>query len=253
MAEGRYVALLVSCEDAKVTGDDYGAASEIILGTIAREARVQGLPAELMPPSPWPAAVSGSLLLDGLTAWARQCPLPLVLFFDEIDALRGQSLFSVLAQLRNGSRSRPRSFPMSMALCGLRSVRDYRVAAGRDPERIGSSSPFNVITESIRVADFTHAQVEELYAQHTAETGQEFTPEALNLAFEYSQGQPWLVNDLAREITRQMRILPPELITADHVDEAKERLILAREPHQWLDDLRHPGFAQPGNERVQLA
>jgi hypothetical protein len=55
--------------------------------------------------------------------------VPLVLFFDEIDALRGESLNTVLAQLRDGFRPRPRSFPASVALCGLRDVRDYRAGS----------------------------------------------------------------------------------------------------------------------------
>ena len=54
---------------------------------------------------------------------------------------------------------------------------------------------------------------------------QEFTPEATARAFDYSQGQPWLVNAIAREITREMRAEPPEPVTAGHVDRAKERLI----------------------------
>jgi hypothetical protein len=65
-----------------------------------------------MPPSPWPEAEAGSRLHTGLATWARACPLPIVLFLDEIDALRGQSLISVLRQLRDGFRSRPdRSLP----------------------------------------------------------------------------------------------------------------------------------------------
>jgi hypothetical protein len=234
-AEGRHVALLFSCETAKVTGDDYGAAGRAILGRIAAEARRQRLAPELMPPSPWPDAPPEERLSAGLEAWALACPLPLVLFFDEVDALRGQSLFSVLAQLRDGFRGRPFAFPASVALCGLRDVRDYRVAAGRDPERIGSSSPFNISVKSIRVGDFTADQVAELYWQHTAETGQEFTPEAVALAFEYSQGKPWLVNAIASEITLEMTVAPPTPITARHVEEAKERLILARATH--LDSL----------------
>ena len=124
----------------------------------------------------------------------------MVLFFDEIDAMSGQSLFSVLSQFRDGFQYRSHAFPSSAALCGLRDVRDYRVAAGRDPERIGSSSPFNVSVKSIRLGGFTAAQVAELYGQHTAETGQEFAAEAVDRAFEYSQGQPWLVNYIAQEI-----------------------------------------------------
>jgi hypothetical protein len=234
-AAGRHVALLVSCERAEPAGDDYGAAAGAILEAITVEAFTQGLPAELMPPSPWPEASAESRLHTGLTAWARACPLPIALFFDEIDSLRGNSLISVLRQLRDGFRSRPASFPASVVLCGLRDVRDYRAASGGDPERMGTASPFNVSVESLRIGDFTADQVAELYGQHTAETGQEFTPEALELTFEYTQGQPWLVNAIAAEITRKMRIEPPKPITVEHVEEAKERLILARATH--LDSL----------------
>ena len=234
-AAGRQVALLISCERAEPAGDDYGAASSAILEAIAEEARTQGLPAELLPPSPWPDASPASRLHSGLSAWARACPLPITLLFDEIDALRGQSLISVLRQLRDGFRSRPAAFPASVVLCGLRDVRDYRAASGSDPSRLGTSSPFNVSVESFRIGNFTAGQVAELYGQHTAETGQEFTPEAVDRAFGYTQGQPWLVNALAREITVKMGIKPPEPVTAGHMDEAKDRLILARATH--LDSL----------------
>lgn len=79
-----------------------------------------------------------------LTAWARSCPRPLVLFFDEIDALRGQSLISVLRQLRDGFPHRPTFFPASVILCGLRDVRDDKAASGGNPERMGTSSPTRV-------------------------------------------------------------------------------------------------------------
>jgi DNA polymerase III delta prime subunit len=233
-AEGRHVALRFSCEQAKWAQDDVGAAEAVMLAAIREESRAE-LPAEFWPPSPWPEAPPGALVREGLSAWARACSLPLVLFFDEIDALRDQSLISVLAQLRAGSSSRPGSFPASVVLCGLRDIRDYKAASGGDTSRLGTSSPFNVSVKSIRIGDFTWGQVAELYAQHTAETGQEFTPEAVRRAFDYTKGQPWLVNAIAREITREMRVKPPEPVTVEHVDEAKERLILARATH--LDSL----------------
>jgi hypothetical protein len=246
-AEGRHVSLLFSCEVAKVTGDDYGAAARAILGRIRAAAKVARLPAELMPPDPWPDADPAALLSEGLQAWALACPLPLVLFFDEIDALRDASLVSVLSQLRDGFASRPHAFPASAALCGLRDVRDYKVASGGDGSRLGTSSPFNISVQSLRIGDFTPAQVAELYRQHAAETGQEFTPEAVDRAFAHSQGQPWLVNAIAREITREMRVPPPEPITVEHVDEAKERLILARATH--LDSLA-ARLAEPRVHRI---
>jgi hypothetical protein len=129
----------------------------------------------------------------------RQCPLPIVLIFDEIDSMRGQSLISVLRQLRDGFRNRPHSFPASVVLCGLRDVRDYRAAAGRNPERLGMSSPFNIAVESLRISDFTRDQVAEPYGQHTADTGQEFTPEAVDRAsFLLPDGQAQLDEYLSR-------------------------------------------------------
>jgi hypothetical protein len=229
--EGRHVALLFSCERARVTTGDYGAAELLLLAAIGEAADELGLPADQMPPSPWPDAPAGARLSAGLRAWARECPLPIVLFFDEIDALRDESLISVLSQLRDGFRSRPGAFPSSAVLCGLRDVRDYRAASGADPSRLGSTSPFNIAVESLRIGDFTRDQVAELYAQHTVETGQEFTPQAVERAFAYTQGQPWLVNAIAREVTAKLAVQPPEPITADHVDEAKDRLILARATH----------------------
>lgn len=238
-AGGELAAVLFSCERARIYTDDAGAAAREILQAITSAAGNQGLPAECQPLQ-WPEAPPGSLLSEGLQAWARSCPRPLVLFFDEFDSLRGQALLSVASQLRDGYQSRPEDFPASVALCGLRDIRDYRIAAGRDPEPSGNStSPFNIIDKSFRMHDFSQAKVAELYGQHTAETGQEFTAEAVDRAFEYSQGQPWLVNALAREITdkNEMGILPPEPITAAHVDTAKERLILARATHiQYLSD-----------------
>jgi hypothetical protein len=112
---------------------------------------------------------------------------------------------------------------------------------------VSYSSPFNIKVKSLRMGDFTRAQVAELYGQRTEETGQKVTAEAADLAFDYSGGQPWLVNALAREITVEMGVEPPEPITAAHVDEAKERLILARATH--LDYLADR-LAEPRVRRV---
>jgi hypothetical protein len=233
-AEGQHAALIFSCECAEVAEDDYGAAELIILDSIRRVAR-QSLPAALLPPDSWPDAPPGRRIFEALQDWALKCPLPLILFFDEIDALRGESLRSVLRQLRNGFQYRAQAFPLSVALCGLRDVRDYKAASGGDPTRLGTASPFNIADDSLRLDDFTFNEVAALYRQRTEEAGQEFTPEAIERAFGYSQGQPWLSNALAREITFRMGVRPPETITADHVDTAKERLILARATH--LDSL----------------
>jgi hypothetical protein len=164
---------------------------------------------------------------------------------DEIDALRGDALISVLRQLRAGFPDRPAAFPASVVLCGLRDVRDYKAASGGDPSRLGTASPFNVKLESLRLRDFTREEVAQLYGQHAAETGQVFLPAALERAVEVSGGQPWLVNAVAREVIEKIGVVPPEPVTVEHVEEAKERLILERATH--LDSL----MARLAEERVR--
>jgi hypothetical protein len=132
-----------------------------------------------------------------------------------------------------------------VVLCGLRDVRDYRAASGGDPDRLGTSSPFNIKLESMRLGNFDAQEVAALYAQHTADTGQPFTDEAVACAVALTAGQPWLVNALAREIVHHMRIQAPEPITAEHMEQAKEGLIQARATH--LDSL----VARLGEDRVR--
>jgi hypothetical protein len=232
-ASGRYAALHFSCEEGEAAGDDFGSAQRAVLREMARRAELE-FPAELRPP---PLMLEGDtgLLSANLSAWARTCPRPLVLLFDEIDALRGQSLLSVLRQLRSGFPDRPHAFPASVVLCGLRDVRDYKAASGGDPHRLGTASPFNIKLESLRLGDFTREELQELYTQHTAEVGQPFTEQALARAWELTQGQPWLVNALAREVVEKMAVPVTEPITVEHLETAKERLILARATH--LDSL----------------
>jgi hypothetical protein len=232
-AAGQHAALHFSCEVGRAAGDNYGAAQRGVLHRIQRRANA-ALPPELRPP-PWPAAPDENLLGDALAAWAAACPRPLALFFDEIDALQGQTLISVLSQLRDGYHERPGGFPASVALCGLRDVRDYKAASGGDPSRLGTASPFNIKLKSLRVGDFTADDVGELYGQHTAETGQVWTPDAVERAVELTAGQPWLVNALARDVVEEIGVPAREPITGEHVEQAKERLILARATH--LDSL----------------
>lgn len=66
-------------------------------------------------------------------------------------------------------------------------MRDYKVASGGS-ERLNTTSPFNIKTESLTLGDFSADDVAALYGQHTAETGQRFSPEAVALAYELTQG-----------------------------------------------------------------
>ncbi|MGP3928633.1 AAA family ATPase [Nonomuraea sp. KM88] len=230
-AEGDVAALVFSCERAKVARDDVGWGESMLLDSIRAAAERSRWPDELLPPDPWPRATPGSRIDVALSEWCRRSPRRVVLFFDEIDALQGDSLVSFLCQLRDGHNARPdgHPFPTSVILCGLRDVRDYKTAVGADPGRCNPTSPFNIVTDSLRLGDFTAGQIAELYGQHTRATGQEFTKDAVDRVFELTQGQPWLVNALAHEVIFKMKVTGA--ITAGRVDEAKERLIRARATH----------------------
>src|SRR5690606_24360251 len=126
-AEGRYAAVLLSMEQGAPFSDDPGAAELAVLGSW-RHSTQAWLPAELQPPL-WPDTAPGDRLRAALQAWAQLSPRPLVVFLDEIDALQDDTLISALRQIRAGFPTRPTHFPWSLALIGLRDVRDYKVAS----------------------------------------------------------------------------------------------------------------------------
>jgi hypothetical protein len=156
---------------------------------------------------------------------------------DEIDSLIGDSLISVLRQLRSGYTQRPKHFPQSIILCGVRDVRDYRIHSSSTKEIITGGSAFNIKAKSLRLGDFIQPEVESLLLQHTEETGQEFTSDATHCIWHLSQGQPWLVNALAYETCFEMKEGRDRSLTINKemVDQAKENLISRRETH--LDQL----------------
>jgi hypothetical protein len=231
-ASGRYAALHFSCDEATAAGDDFAEAQRAILAGIRRSAELD-LPAGLHPP-PFPEAPATSLLGEALSDWARVCPLPLVLLFDEVNALRGRSLLGVLRQLRAGFPDRPAAFPSSVVLCGLRDVRDYKVPTG-ERGQMGTASFFNVTVDSLILRNFTRDEIAALYQQHTDDTGQVFLPEAIDRAFYWTQGQPWLVNALARQMVEHLVPDRSQAFTAVHVDDAKESLVRCQDTH--LDSL----------------
>ena len=179
---------------------------------------------------------------EALTRWAEATAKPLVLLIDEIDALLGDVLLSVLRQLRAGYVRRPGSFPQSVVLCGVRDVRDYRIRSRAENAVIAGGSAFNIKARSLRLGDFSRSEVLALLGQHTEETGQGFTADAQETIWTQTQGQPWLVNALADETCfggegAKDRQRP---ITAEAILEAREQLILRRETHldQLVDKLQ---------------
>ncbi len=237
---GSYNAVMVSAEVGAPFSNDPETAELAILDAW-RASSVLDLPNDLHPPENWDNAQPGRRIQAALQAWAQASPRPLVLFIDEIDSLQDETLVSVLRQLRDGYRNRPQNFPMSVGLIGLRDVRDYKVASGGS-DRLNTASPFNIKVRSLTLRDFTATEVGELYQQHTDDTRQIFTPQAIETAFDLTQGQPWLVNALAKEIVEEMVTDTNVAITPEHIYEAKEVLIRRQDTHldSLAEKLREP-------------
>ena len=236
---GSFRCVDVNVEVGQVARDDVAEGMRAILSSLGMSAEqlgddyVEGI---------WPDTLAkagpNNALRQVLARWCRADPTPLVLLVDEIDSLVGDTLLSVLRQLRAGYQQRPRGFPQSIVLCGVRDIRDYRIRSSTG-EVIAGGSPFNVAAKSLRMGDFTEAETRALMAQHTEETGQRFSPTAQGAVWTQTRGQPWLVNALlagacfdnkaGRDRSRTIEV--------DDVYAAREALILSRRTH--LDQLAH--------------
>jgi hypothetical protein len=168
-----------------------------------------------------------------LTLFCMLLDKPLVILFDEADCLSEGTLISFLRQLRDGHNSRPyQAFPHSVALVGMRNIRDYTAKVRPDSETLGSASPFNIVTKSFTLQNFTKEDIAGLYQQHTGETGQVFEEDAIELAWEQTQGQPWLVNAIAREaIVEILQSDYTKPVTVELVNKAIQNIILRRDTH----------------------
>ena len=238
-AAGNFRCVDVNVEVGQVARDDTARGMRAILGSLAENAQELG---DDYPEESWPdilAKVGPDDALKRLLArWCRADPTPLVLLVDEIDSLVGDTLLSVLRQLRAGYEQRPEGFPQSVVLCGVRDIRDYRIRSSAG-EVIAGGSPFNVAAKSLRMGDFTEAETRALTAQHTEETGQRFSEAAQEAVWTQTRGQPWLVNALCagacfddkagRDRSRAIEV--------DDIHAAREELILSRRTH--LDQLAH--------------
>ena len=235
--EGDFRCVYVNVEAGQAMREDVEPAMRVIVGELASRARSVG---DEFLYEVWPdimATFGTRALAEALTSWCEAGSNPVVLLIDEIDSLIGDTLISVLRQLRSGYDRRPSGFPQSVVLCGVRDVRDYRIHSSSENAMVAGGSAFNVRAESLRLGDFTETEVLALLAQHTEETGQAFTSEALDTVWKQTRGQPWLVNALCRRACFDSdagRDRSRTITAADLLD-AQEHLILSRVTH--LDQL----------------
>ena len=229
----------VNVEVGQVARDDVAEGMRAILSSLAMSAEFVG---DDYLEDVWPDILAKSgpnnALRRTLARWCMANPTPLVLLIDEIDSLVGDTLLSVLRQLRAGYPHRPQGFPHSILLCGVRDIRDYRIRSSTG-EVIAGGSPFNIAAKSLRLGDFTEKETRDLIQQHVTETKQPFTEAAHEAVWASTQGQPWLVNALCAGAcfdseTGRDRSRP---IEEEDINAAREELILSRRTH--LDQLAH--------------
>lgn len=235
---GGYNVLYVNIEAAQTAREDADKGMTTVCQTIAARARDYGIEPTLpaLAQSILAHTNPGTAVTELLSRWAQLSPKPIVLMLDEVDTLVGDTLISLLRQIRAGYAQRPRAFPQSIILCGVRDVRDYRIQTPHQ-ETITGGSAFNIKAASLRMGNFTQEEVRMLYQQHTDATGQVFEPEVFPELWTDSQGQPWLVNALGNELTwedkpARDRSTP---ITLERYHAARDRLIRSRATH--LDQL----------------
>jgi hypothetical protein len=233
-AKGESVACYVSVEACQEIHDTK-IAVETMCSAIASAAKTYSVPIPA-----WDKNVGSHYLLKNiLSNWAELvAPKPLIVLFDEVDVLQGEVMISFLRQLRDGFAGRGiGTFPISIALVGMRDLKDY-ITQSKDGVAPNPGSPFNVKADSAVLSNFQREDVARLFAQRTAETGQQITQEALDYVYEQSKGQPWIVNSLFMRAT--LRILDEkstETVTIEHIREALQQMIMARETH--LDALAY--------------
>ena len=232
---GAHRCVYANVETAQTAGSDVATGMRAVMAGISEEALI-ALGDDYLDEY-WEQALERAgplgVLRQALGRWSRNDPKPLVLLIDEIDALLGDTLISVLRQLRAGYANRPAAFPQSVVLCGVRDVRDYRIRSESAGEIVTGGSAFNIKAESLRLGDLDEADVRALLGQHTAETGQAFTEGALAAVWHQSQGQPWLVNALAYQACFKCKANRDRSRTIDEeaVMTAREELILSRQTH----------------------
>lgn len=238
-AEGPFRCVYVNVESGQVAGNDVGRAMRTILGRLATFARlaladdfVESIREEVLE-----SYGPDGALEEVLVRWAGADARPLVLLIDEIDALVGDTLLSVLRQLRSSYPLRPTSFPQSIILCGVRDLRNCRLQAGSNGYSINGDGVLSISARSLRLGDFTRDEVQALLEQHTAERGQEFLPESIDCVWTQTQGQPWLVNALCERACFADDATHDQAVTADDILAAQEQLIIDRVVH--LDQLTH--------------
>jgi hypothetical protein len=250
-AEGKYFALYFSLEaaDREADKDDVMSIIASEINKALKNSGIMQLSSLFRPYNSLPKMDRSVKISEFLNYICLGVDKEVVVFFDEIDCLMDEPLITFLRQIRLGYNNRfdsPKTvFPRSLALVGLRDIRDYLASVRLNSESRGLASPFNIKKDALTLANFSRREIEELYLQHAEATEfkQTFSDSALDRVWYWSEGQPWLVNALAFETI--VKILKKDyctIITGCHIDQAASELIRRRDVHidSLIERLKEP-------------
>ena len=156
------------------------------------------------------------ILLDSDAHYAVPAFKRVVLLIDEFDGIPPTAVSDFLYSLREIYLSDEMHCPYSVGIVGVKNIAqlDYD----------SSVSPFN-IQDEFKLPNFTLEEVQELFGQYTAEVGQAFTPEVINVIHKQTAGQPFLVNRFGQILTEELGIPKTETITPAHFATAHAQLL----------------------------
>ncbi len=152
----------------------------------------------------------------------------IVVFIDEFDGIPRDELENFLNTIRDLYLEYKRVKQKALYSVGLVGIRNVTKLI------VGGVSPFN-IADQVDLPPFSLEMIGELYAQHTEETNQPFTPAAVKRVYRETGGQPWLVNRLARILT--VNIKPGTVDPIEEMDVEKAVEILLKERNDHFDNL----------------
>ena len=139
-----------------------------------------------------------------------------VLIIDEFDGTPQEAISPLLQTWRDMylDIEPPRSLH-SVVLIGIQNIAKLN---------LGRSSPFNIANQ-LALPNFSPIQVEDLLAQHTKETGQEWVSDVVDEIIRLTDGYPFLVNRIAAILTEEIATDRLQPITQTDLALARQQLI----------------------------
>ncbi len=148
----------------------------------------------------------------------------IVVFIDEFDGIPQIELESFLTTLRELYQKHKKVTHKALYSIGLIGIRNITKLV------VGGVSPFN-IADHVEIPPFSLKNVQDLYAQYTAETNQPFTAEAVKKIHAETAGQPWLVNRLGTILTVNIKPRTIEPINENDVKQGIQLLLEEKNDH----------------------